>query len=363
MSERVFSQKENDVNLPKIMNEGKIFLANLAHGELGKDYSSFLGSVLMQGIVEAAFARVKQSPQDRRVHHLFVDEFQEFLDAPFADILSQTGKYRLALTMSHQYLGQLNRSPGLKDAIFANATTLIAFRIYVEDAATMCKTMTAKQDMFRFSKSGTLMSFEEMRESMRNLLQSAYQSYKKRPQLSVDKSIPYAMQPRQRAHLAFLGQTTIPQSDVFATNVCRGIERALELLDNPALTPTAFMEIISDGVFAKDKVLQELFDDKRFSHGADILPKIYYHERQFPTPQDFLTLPRFRAFSVVDSADNVTKFETFEAVHSDPAIANTIHDANKQRAEERAKTTPPPSPATSDDISEDDSFDEDRWQE
>ena len=45
----------------------------------------------------------------------------------FASVLSEARKYRLNLTMAHQYLGQTR--PAVRDAVFGNVGSMIAFRV------------------------------------------------------------------------------------------------------------------------------------------------------------------------------------------------------------------------------------------
>jgi len=55
--------------------------------------------------------------------------------------LSEARKYKLNLTIAHQYIGQLVKSGDtrFKDAIFGNVGTKIAFRIGVEDSEFLAK--------------------------------------------------------------------------------------------------------------------------------------------------------------------------------------------------------------------------------
>jgi tRNA isopentenyl-2-thiomethyl-A-37 hydroxylase MiaE len=61
-----------------------------------------------------------------------VDEFQNFATESFTAILAEARKYRLNLTLSHQYIAQL--SPTVREAVFGNVGTLIAFRVGFNDA-------------------------------------------------------------------------------------------------------------------------------------------------------------------------------------------------------------------------------------
>src|SRR5207244_7720776 len=77
-------------------------------------------------------------PEDeRRDFYLFIDEFQNFSTDVFASILAEARKYRLCLILSHQYIDQL--SLPVRQAVFGNVGTPIAFRIGHTDAEVMEK--------------------------------------------------------------------------------------------------------------------------------------------------------------------------------------------------------------------------------
>ena len=82
-------------------------------------------------------ARSNQPEDKRRDFYLFIDEFQNFSTDAFASILAEARKYRLCLTLSHQYIEQL--SLPVRQAVFGNVGTLIAFRIGYADAEVMAK--------------------------------------------------------------------------------------------------------------------------------------------------------------------------------------------------------------------------------
>jgi hypothetical protein len=73
-----------------------------------------------------------QLEQDRQDYHLFSDEFQNFGTDAFAAILAEARKYRLCLTLSHQYIDQLPLP--IRQAVFGNVGTLVAFRVGHTDA-------------------------------------------------------------------------------------------------------------------------------------------------------------------------------------------------------------------------------------
>lgn len=93
---------------------------------------NLLGSLLTTQFQLGAMARAKHPEDERRDFYLFIDEFQNFTTDAFASILSEARKYRLCLTLSHQYIDQL--SLPVRQAVFGNVGTLISFRIGSTDA-------------------------------------------------------------------------------------------------------------------------------------------------------------------------------------------------------------------------------------
>ena len=114
------------------MDEGKILLINLAKGELGEENTNFLGLILVPRILMAAMSRADTPMEQRRDFYFYVDEFQNFATPDFAVILSEARKYRLALCVANQFIGQVEEE--VKNAVFGNVGTIIAFRVGVSDA-------------------------------------------------------------------------------------------------------------------------------------------------------------------------------------------------------------------------------------
>ena len=119
-----------------MMNEGKIFLVNVSKGRIGEDNSALLGGMIITKIQLAAMERVRIPEENRRDFYLYVDEFQNFVTDAFAGILSEARKYRLNLTVAHQYTAQLisEKSSAVRDAVFGNVGTIIVFRVGADDA-------------------------------------------------------------------------------------------------------------------------------------------------------------------------------------------------------------------------------------
>ncbi len=135
----IICQRHASVNFDRLLNEGKILLANLSTGLLTEKVAGTLGSFLVTKIVNAAFRRAAMPESKRRPWHLYIDEFQNFmnLSVGFERILAESRKQSLGLVTANQYLGQL--SPSVRQAVFGNVGTLIVFRLGVEDAFTVAK--------------------------------------------------------------------------------------------------------------------------------------------------------------------------------------------------------------------------------
>ncbi|MDD5721431.1 MAG: type IV secretion system DNA-binding domain-containing protein [Candidatus Pacebacteria bacterium] len=132
----VVGQSVSTINIFDIMNDGKIFLVNVSKGRIGEDNSGLLGGMIITKIQLAAMERVRIPEEYRKDFYLYVDEFQNFVTDAFAGILSEARKYRLNLTVAHQYTAQLisDKSSAVRDAVFGNVGTMIVFRVGSDDA-------------------------------------------------------------------------------------------------------------------------------------------------------------------------------------------------------------------------------------
>jgi hypothetical protein len=126
-------QVATKVNFRFMMDEQRIFIANLSKGLIGEAHSSLLGSLLITGFEVAALSRADIPPAERRDFFLYADEFHHYATDSFASILSEARKYRLSLTLAHQYLGQLSEQ--ISTAVFGNVGTFLAFRVSEADGA------------------------------------------------------------------------------------------------------------------------------------------------------------------------------------------------------------------------------------
>ncbi len=107
----VLGQRENRLDLRRVMDEGKVLLVDL--GRCDGETRRLLGSLLVTGLEQAAASRQDVPREQRRACYAYIDEFQDFAANPgsvksLAQILSECRKFGLHLTLAHQNLSQLN---------------------------------------------------------------------------------------------------------------------------------------------------------------------------------------------------------------------------------------------------------------
>ncbi|PIU01915.1 hypothetical protein COT68_00685 [bacterium (Candidatus Torokbacteria) CG09_land_8_20_14_0_10_42_11] len=132
MMRNILGQPYSAFNLREIMDENKILFANLSKGKTGEINSSLLGLILVSKIQMAAMGRADMPEEERKDFFLYIDEFQNFTTDSIMTILSEARKYRLNLTLAHQYIAQLPEN--IRDAVFGNVGNLVSFRIGPQDA-------------------------------------------------------------------------------------------------------------------------------------------------------------------------------------------------------------------------------------
>ena len=136
----LLGQPQSSFDVRKMMDEKKIFIVNLSKGRVGEGNANLIGSMLITKIYLAAMSRADATEAELNKlpnFYLYVDEFQSFANKSFADILSEARKYKLALTIAHQYIEQMEEE--VRDAVFGNVGTMITFRVGAFDAEVLEK--------------------------------------------------------------------------------------------------------------------------------------------------------------------------------------------------------------------------------
>jgi hypothetical protein len=131
----IIGQPKSSFDIRTMMDEKKILIINLSKGLVGETNMRLLGSMLTTRIFLAAMSRADlHGAELARLPHFYfyVDEFQNFANETFAEILSEARKYKLNLVIAHQYIEQMEEE--VRDAVFGNVGTTVVFRVGPFDA-------------------------------------------------------------------------------------------------------------------------------------------------------------------------------------------------------------------------------------
>ena len=136
----IIGQQKSSINFREIMDNRKIILVNLSKGKIGEMNAYLLGLVIVGKILVSSLSRTDIPQEERKDFYLYIDEFQNFTTDSISTIFSEARKYRLVLSVAHQFLGQLPEE--IQKSVFGNVGTLVSFRIGPEDAEFMTKQFT-----------------------------------------------------------------------------------------------------------------------------------------------------------------------------------------------------------------------------
>lgn len=132
---RLMLAKGSPLNFREVLDRQLILLAHLPKGILGEESSALLGAFIVAQFQKAALSRADVT--HRPPYILYLDEFQNYTSDNIKDILSESRKYGLSLTLAHQYLDQL--APELRSAVLNTTGTLACFRVGYHDAWQLSK--------------------------------------------------------------------------------------------------------------------------------------------------------------------------------------------------------------------------------
>lgn len=131
----IIGQPHSSFDIRQLMDQKKILIINLSKGLVGDTNMKLLGSMITTRIFLGAMSRadlpghvLAKTPN----FYFYVDEFQNFANETFAEILSEARKYNLNLIIAHQYVEQMEEE--VQAAVFGNVGTTVAFRVGPFDA-------------------------------------------------------------------------------------------------------------------------------------------------------------------------------------------------------------------------------------
>jgi hypothetical protein len=131
----IIGQPKSTFSFRQVMDEKKILIMNMSKGLIGDQSAALLGAMLITKIYLAGMSRANMTDEqlaNAAPLYFYVDEFQNFANDSFANILSEARKYKLALIVANQYIAQMEET--IRDAVFGNMGTTITFRVGPLDA-------------------------------------------------------------------------------------------------------------------------------------------------------------------------------------------------------------------------------------
>lgn len=128
----IIAQEKSSFNFREIMDQKKILLVNLSKGRLGDINANLIGLIIVGKILMAALSRVDSLGKDLAPFYLYIDEFQNITTDSISTIFSEARKYKLSLTVAHQFIAQLEEK--IRDSVFGNVGSIASFRVSSEDA-------------------------------------------------------------------------------------------------------------------------------------------------------------------------------------------------------------------------------------
>jgi len=128
----IIAQEKSAFNFREIMDNKKILLVNLSKGRLGDINANLIGLIIVGKILMSALSRVDSLGKDLAPFYLYIDEFQNITTDSISTIFSEARKYKLSLTVAHQFIAQLEED--IRDSVFGNVGSMASFRVSSEDA-------------------------------------------------------------------------------------------------------------------------------------------------------------------------------------------------------------------------------------
>jgi hypothetical protein len=132
----IIGQSTSTIDIGEIIRENKILLVYTGRATEGKDTAGLMGSLLLNAVWSAVQGG---AANPTRPTMLMLDEFQDFIGLPVspADWFAQARSLGLAITVAHQFLGQLTRE--LQDATQNNARSTVVFQTSADEARTFAR--------------------------------------------------------------------------------------------------------------------------------------------------------------------------------------------------------------------------------
>ncbi|MCX5674653.1 MAG: type IV secretion system DNA-binding domain-containing protein [Planctomycetota bacterium] len=138
----MLSQSDSSFSLRDVMDSGRILLVNLAN--MGSEVLEILGCFMLSLLHITALGRGMSPAESHRPFHIYCDEAHRFLTDAVEDLIAETRKFNVSLTLAHQFMSQFNTRQG--DALSSVGSTII-FNVDTKDARHLVKDLQDKVEL------------------------------------------------------------------------------------------------------------------------------------------------------------------------------------------------------------------------
>jgi hypothetical protein len=135
----MLSQPKSYFNFRQIMDEGKVLLVDLS--SIGSMARGILGCFILSLLHLSALSRSQIPAEDRKQFHIHCDEAHRFMTDSLEDLIAETRKYKVSLSLAHQYMSQFGRR---KTDAFSSVGSTIIFNVDSRDASYLTKDLQHK---------------------------------------------------------------------------------------------------------------------------------------------------------------------------------------------------------------------------
>jgi len=145
--ERLFSSKENKIDLFAEMNKGSIILINTAKDLLKQEGAELYGRFFISMIGQAIMERSVISEYERTPTFLYIDECQDYFDKTVEVLLAQGRKYKCSVLLASQHSDFFTTSQ--RASILANTSTKACGGVNNKDAKLLAQEMQTSADFLQ----------------------------------------------------------------------------------------------------------------------------------------------------------------------------------------------------------------------
>ena len=138
----MLSQPDSAFDLRQVMDDGMILLVDLS--TIGSEVREILGCFLLSLLHLTALGRDHTDADSLRPFHIHCDEVHRFVTDALEDLIVETRKFKVSLTLAHQYMSQFGTR---KIEALSSVGTTIMFHVDSKDAQHLKKDLQGRVEV------------------------------------------------------------------------------------------------------------------------------------------------------------------------------------------------------------------------